>query len=125
MSIDVVHGGKTIGRMMVDEGSFMCVMSMSCWKYLGSLELVPSNTLLTSFDRRSFPLHGILPAFEIKLANKEVSIEVEVIDSPLEYNILLGRSWDYAMCAIPSFVFRLVVFPNEGKLVIVDQLTFT
>ena len=41
LSIDVIHGGKTIGRSVVDEGSSTCVMSLSCWKDLGSPELVP------------------------------------------------------------------------------------
>ena len=56
-------------------------MSLFCWKALGSPKLVPSNTLLTAFDGRSFRPHGILP-FEIKLARKVVSVEVEVIDAP-------------------------------------------
>ena len=84
LSKDVVHGGNTIGRAVVDEGASTCVMSLTCWKALGSLELVPSNTLLTAFDGRSFHPHGILPAFEIKLAGKAVSVEVEVIDAPLD-----------------------------------------
>ena len=104
LSIDVFHGGKTIGQMVFYEGSSMCIMSMSCWKDLGSLELVPSNTLLTSFDRRSFPLHGILPAFEIKLVGKAMDVEVEVIDAPLDYNLMLGRSWSYAMSVITSVI---------------------
>ena len=41
LSIDVVHGGKTIGRSVVDEGASTCVMSLACWKALGSPELVP------------------------------------------------------------------------------------
>ena len=86
-------------------------MSLSCWKSLGSLELVPSNTLLTAFDRRSFRPHGILLAFEIKLARKAVSVEVEVIDAPLGYNLLLGRSWTYAMSTIALAVIWVVVFP--------------
>ena len=102
--VDVIHGGKTIRKTVVDEGASTCVMSLSCWKALGSPELVPSNTLLTAFDGRSFHPHGILPSIEIKLAGKAVSIEVEVIDAPLDYNFLLGRSWTYAMCAIPSTV---------------------
>ena len=53
-----------------------------------------------------------------------MSIEVEVIDAPLDYNLLLGRSWTYAMSAIALAVFRVVVFPHEGKLVTVDQLSF-
>ena len=100
-------------------------MFLSCWKALRSPDLVPSNTLLTTFDRRSFRPHGILPAFEIKLAGKAVSLEVEVIDAPLDYNLLLGRSWTYATSAIASAVFQVVVFPHKGKLVIIDQLIFT
>ena len=92
LSIDVVHGGKTIGCTIVDEGASTCIMSMSCWKALGSPDLVPSNTLLTAFDGRYFHPHGILPAFEIKLARKAMSVEVEVIDDPLDYNLILGRS---------------------------------
>ena len=83
LSVDVIHGGKTIGKKIVDEGDSACVMSLSCWKALGSQELVPSNTLLTAFDGRSFRPHGILPTFEIKLAGKVVSVEVEVIICPI------------------------------------------
>ena len=54
-----------------------------------------------------------------------MSVEVEVIDAPLDYNLLLGRNWTYAMSAIALAVFRVVVFPHEGKLVTVDQLDFT
>ena len=77
---------------MINEGAPTCVMLISCWKVLGSPELVPSNTLLTTFDGRSFYPHGILPSFEIKLVGKVVSVEIEVVDAPLDYNLLLGRS---------------------------------
>ena len=65
LSIDVIHGGKTIGRAVVDEGASTCVMSLSYWKALGSLEFIPSNTLLTAFDGRSFHLHGKAVSIEI------------------------------------------------------------
>ena len=41
LSIDVIHGGKTIGRIVFDEGSSTCVMYLSCWKALGSPDIVP------------------------------------------------------------------------------------
>ena len=100
-------------------------MSLSCWKALGSPEPVPSNTLLTTFDGRSFHPHGILLDFEIKLAGKAVSVEVEVIDAPLDYNFLWVKSWTYSMSAIASTIFWVVAFLHEGKLVTVDQLKFT
>ena len=77
--------------------------------------LVPSNTLLTAFDGMYFCPHGILPAFEIKLVGKAVSLEVEVIDVSLDYNFILGRSLTYAMSAIASAILQVVVFLHEGK----------
>ena len=94
-------------------------MSLSCWKALASPEIVPLNTLLTAFDGRSFCPHGILLDFKIKLEGKAVFVEVEVIDAPLDYNLLLGRSWTYAMSAIASVILQVVVFLHEGKLVTV------
>ena len=43
----------------------------------------------------------------------------------LDYNLLLGISWTYSMSAIALFVLHIVVFPHEGKLVTVEQLSFT
>ena len=54
-----------------------------------------------------------------------MSVEVEVIEAPLDYNLILGRSWNYAMSVIASTIFWVVVFPHEGKLVTIDQLDFT
>ena len=54
-----------------------------------------------------------------------MSVEVEFIDEPFNYNFLFGRRWTYAMSAIASVFFWVVVFTHEGKLVIVDQLNFT
>ena len=62
-SIDVFHGEKTIEWIVKDEGVSTCVMYISCWKDLGSPELISSNYLLTSFDEISFCPHGILPSF--------------------------------------------------------------
>ena len=49
---------------------------------------------------------------------------MEVVDAPLDYNLLLGRSWSYAMTAVVSSVFRLVKFPYQGNIVTIDQLTY-
>jgi hypothetical protein len=49
---------------------------------------------------------------------------VEVFDTPLDYNILLGRSWVDSMHAVMSTLFRVLRFPHQGKVVTVDQLAF-
>jgi hypothetical protein len=49
---------------------------------------------------------------------------VEVFDAPLDYNLLLGRSWIDSMRAVVSTLFRVVHFPHQGKVITVDQLAF-
>ena len=51
-------------------------------------------------------------------------MEVEVFDTPLDYNLLLGRSWFDSMCVVVSTLFPVVQFPHQGKVVTVDQLSF-
>jgi hypothetical protein len=58
------------------------------------------------------------------LGGKTVTVDVEVVNAPLDYNLLLGRSWFYAMTVVASSVFRCVQFPHQGKIVTVDQLDF-
>ena len=53
-----------------------------------------------------------------------VEVEVEVIDAPLDYKLLLGSNWTYAMVVIILFVFHTLCFPHEGKIMTIDQLSF-
>ena len=80
--------------------------------------------MLTAFDGRSFRLHGILPSLKACLGGKIVAIEVKVVDAPLDYNLLLGRNWIYSMQAVASSLFRVVCFPFNGKIVMIDQMSF-
>jgi hypothetical protein len=100
-------------------------MSLACWKAIGQPELSPSPTLLTAFNGRSFRLHGIIPSFPVQLGGKTVCIKVEVVDAPIDYNLLLGHSWTYAMQAVVAIVFRVLLFPHEGRIVTIDQLSFS
>ena len=52
-------------------------------------------------------------------------VEVEVVDTSLDYNLLLGRSWTYAMQEVVAIVFRVLLFPHEGRIVTIDQLSFS
>jgi len=44
------------------------------------------------FDGHAFKAHGIIVSFIVMLGGKTISIEVKVVDVPLNYNILLGHS---------------------------------
>ena len=61
---------------------------------------------------------------QVELGGKAVEIDVEVIDGNLDYNILLGRPWIYAMAAVVSTYFRKTAFPFQGGITIVDQQNF-
>jgi hypothetical protein len=95
---------RNIFRMVVDEGALTCVMSLACWKAIGQPILSPSPTLLTAFYGHSFRPHGIIPSFPLKLGGNTVCIKVEVVDVPLDYNLLLGRSWTYATHGSHSWI---------------------
>lgn len=103
--IHVAYKGVNIRRTVVDEGDSTCVMSLSWWKGLGSLEIVPSQSMFKAFDGHVFKLHKIVPAFPVMLGGKTVTVEVEVVDAPIDYNFLLVRSWTNAMEVVPSSYF--------------------
>jgi hypothetical protein len=110
---------------VVDEGASTCVMSLACWNSIGQTILSPSPTLLMDFNDHYFRPHGINPSFPVQLGGKTVCIEVEVVDEPLDYNLLLGRSWTYSMHALVAIVFWILLFPHEGQIVTIDQLSFS
>jgi hypothetical protein len=114
-----------IFRTVVDEGASTCVMSLACWKAVGQLVLSSSPTLLTAFDGHSFQPHGIIPTFPMQLGGKIMCVKVEVVDAPLDYNLLLGRSWNYAMQVVVATFFRVLLFPHEGQIVTINQLSFS
>ena len=99
---------NTIKCTIIHEGVATSMMFFSCWEGLGSPKLSQSSTMLTTFDGRSFRPHGILPSLEVQLGWKTVAIEVEVVDVPLDYNLLLGRNWMYSMQAVASFLFQVI-----------------
>jgi hypothetical protein len=99
-------------------------MSLSCWKGLKSPSLNKSPTMLHGFDGQVFHPHGLLQSLAIQLGGKTIIVYVEVVDAPLNYNLLLGRSWFYDMTTVASSVFRCVQLPHQGKIVSIDQLDF-
>ena len=47
-----------------------------------------------------------------------------VVQGPLDFNILLGCDYVYAMKAVVSTLFRFIHFLHDGKIVTIDQLSF-
>jgi hypothetical protein len=67
-------------------------MSYSYWQALGLPTLAASQIVLKAFDGHLFSPHGILTTFPIELGGKIVTVEVEVVNTLLDYNLLLEHS---------------------------------
>jgi hypothetical protein len=122
--IQVVVADKSICWTVIDEGASTCVMSFSCWKSIGSPPLTESQNTLRAFNGSGFKPYCVLPLFPVTLEGKTVQVEVEVFDTPLDYNLLLGRIWVDSMRAVVSTLFPFLRFPHQGRVVTVDQLAF-
>jgi hypothetical protein len=122
--IQVVVSNKNICRTVIDEGASTCVMSLACWKAIGSPPLNESQNTLKALNGSGFKPYGVRPSLPITLEGKTVQVEVEVFDTPLDYNLLLGCSWIDSMHVVVSTLFHVVRFPHQGKVVTVDQLAF-
>jgi hypothetical protein len=114
----------TVHRCIIDEGASTCIMSKTVWQKLGSPELTPSAITLRAYDGRPSSPEGLLQNVPVELGGKTILIDIEVIDVTLDYNILFGRSYMYAMKAVASSVFRTIMFPHNGKIVTVDQVSY-
>jgi hypothetical protein len=113
--IHVDYSKYAIKHIFIDEGVATCVMYLTCWKSIGSLTLSQYLTMLTAFDSRSFCPHGILPSFPVQLGGKMVEVDVEVVDAPLDYNLLLGCNWTYATNAFILFIFSYFMFSSQWE----------
>ena len=63
---------------------------------------------------------GILPQLPITLEGKTVCIDVMIVQGPLDFNLLLGHDYVYAMKDVVSTLFRVMYFPHDRKIVTVD-----
>jgi hypothetical protein len=116
--------GRDITKTLIDEGSSVSILSSIAWQALGCPSLVLVTQNLLAFNRRTSQPLGTLPQFPITLGGKNVFIDVMVVQDSLDFSLLLGRDYVYAMKAIVSTLFRVISFPHDGRVVTVDQLSF-
>ena len=90
----------TIHRCIIDEGASTCIMSKIVWQKLGSTDLLPSTITLCAYDGRPSSPEGLFQNVPVELGGKTILIGIEVMDAQLDYNILLVRTYMYAMKAV-------------------------
>jgi hypothetical protein len=110
--------------MLIDEGASVSILSSVSWYALGCPQLASVTQNLLAFNRRTSQPLGILPQFPVTLGGRTVFIDVMVVQDPLDFSLLLGRDYVYAMKAIVSTLFRVISFPHDGRIVTIDQLSF-
>jgi hypothetical protein len=116
--------GRDVTKTLIDEGSSVSILSSIAWQALGCPQLTPVMQNLLAFNRRTSQPLRTLPRFPITLGGKTVFIDVMVVQDSLDFSLLLGRDYVYAMKAIVSTLFRVIYFPHDGRVVTVDQLSF-
>ena len=99
-------------------------MSYTTWQALGSPQLGPVTQNLLAFDGGACPSLVVLPKFPITFGGKTVYIGILVTQVVLDFSLLLGRDYVYAMGALISSLFRVVCFPHDGRIVTIDQVSF-
>ena len=110
---------------IIDEGASVSILSSTVWKALGSPSLLPEMQNLTSFNKGTSQLLGILPSLPITSRRKTINLNIMVVQGPLDYNLLLRHDYIYSMGAIVSSLFRVMCFLHEGRVVqLIDQLSF-
>ena len=70
------------------------------------------STMLVGFSgEQKFTIGDI--ALPVYAGGVNLSVTFAVLDSPLAYNMILGRPWIHKMRAVPSTFHQVVKFPNK------------
>jgi hypothetical protein len=97
-------------------------MSKTVWQKLDSPELIPSSITLRDYDGHPYSPQGLFQNVPVEFEGKTILIDIEVINAPLNYNILFVHSYMYAMKAVASSVFQMMMFPHNRKIITIDQV---
>jgi hypothetical protein len=116
--------GQDVPQTLIHEGASVSILSSFAWQDLGCPPLMLVTQNLLAFNRRTSQPLGTLPQFSVTLGGKTVFIDVMVVQDPLDFSLLLGRDYVYAMKSIVSTLFCVISFPHDGRVVTVDQLSF-
>jgi hypothetical protein len=120
--IKVEVNSTNIYRCILDEGASASILSSSVWKVLGSPKLVSTSHELLDLDRRRSDFLGVLPQLPISLGGKTILVDVIVVQGLLDFNMLLGRDYVYAMDVVVSTFFQVMHFPHNGSIVTIDKM---
>ena len=79
---------------------------------------------LLEFNRRTSIALGIISQTPVTLGGKTILVDFMVIEDPLDFNMLLGCNYVYAMQDVVSTLFHVMCFNHVEEIVTIDQLDF-
>ncbi|CAL8135844.1 unnamed protein product [Prunus armeniaca] len=103
--------GVPVSKVFVDCGATVNILPYSLMKKLDKSkeDLIPSDVVMSSFVGDKSKTIGVLP-LKITVADQTRVAAFYVVESSIDYNILLGRDWIHQSGCIPSSLFQLLFF---------------
>ncbi|CAL2247486.1 unnamed protein product [Prunus armeniaca] len=103
--------GVPVSKVFVDYGATVNILPYSLMKKLDKSkeDLIPSDVVMSSFVGDKSKTIGVL-LLKITVADQTRVVAFYVVESSMDYNILLGRDWIHQSGCIPSSLFQLLFF---------------
>ncbi|CAL2247189.1 unnamed protein product [Prunus armeniaca] len=103
--------GVPVSKVFFDCGATVNILPYSLMKKLDKSkeDLIPSDVVMSSFVGDKSKTIGVLP-LKITVADQTRVAAFYVVESSMDYNILLGRDWIHQSGCIPSSLFQLLFF---------------
>jgi len=109
--------GKPLGRVLIDNGASINVITSSTLRKLGKCtdDLFEPLTALTNFSGGVEKPIGMLP-LEVTVGSQKCQTAFYVIDAKVGYNALLGRNWIHQNQCVPSSLHQSLIFWNGNDI---------
>ncbi|XP_070040077.1 uncharacterized protein [Nicotiana tomentosiformis] len=111
---------SAVSRVLVDKGSSANICPLSTLQKLkiGTERIHMNNVCVRRFDGGGKDSVGDI-MLELSIGPIEFTMEFQVLDVAVSYNLLLGRPWIHAAKAIPSSLHQMVKFEWERQEIVV------
>ena len=113
--------GYTLPKVLIDNGSFLNVMTLSTLMRLpvDKSYMKHTKTVVRAFDGTRREVTREIE-IEVQIGPCTFNVEFQIMDISSSYNCLLGRSWIHIARAVPSTLHQKIKFVIEGQLVCVS-----
>ena len=91
---------------------------------MGSSNVMWNFNQPLTFDTRLVQTLGVLSQTLVTLSGNIVLVNFMVIEDPLDFNMILGCDYVYAMQVVVSMLLHVMYFNHGEEMVTIDQLYF-